>query len=120
MSSPRAPRRRRAPRRLLATPPSGLSRRRPPLPRGGSAAGPAGARDRRARGCGTTRRVETRSTMDAVRASFGLAGLLAALALLAAGCGGGGGYVAQAAPVTKPQCAYPRGWQRLANRIGAP
>jgi len=44
-----------------------------------------------------------------------------ALALLASACGGGGGgYVAQAAPVAKPKCAYPHGWQQLANRIAAP
>src|SRR6185437_1595888 len=63
----------------------------------------------------------------AVRAFALLAGVSAALALLASGCGGSGAKVAAseaagsgapAAPA-KPRCAYPAGWQRLANRIGA-
>jgi len=64
----------------------------------------------------------------AVRAFALLAGVSAALALLASGCGGSGAKVAAsgaagsgapAAPA-KPRCAYPAGWQRLANRIAAP
>lgn len=42
-----------------------------------------------------------------------------ALAVAAAGCGGGGPAKAAAAAGPKP-CAYPGGWQRLANRIAAP
>ena len=53
-----------------------------------------------------------------------LAGVSAALALVAAGCGGGSANVAPSQPAkqgasAKPRCAYPAGWQRLANRIGA-
>jgi hypothetical protein len=60
-----------------------------------------------------------------VRAFAALAGVSAALAALAAGCGGSSGdeaaphAAARPAPA-KPRCAYPRGWQRLANRIEAP
>src|SRR4051794_21189312 len=50
--------------------------------------------------------------------------MLAGLSLLLAGCGGGGGkYVAKSAAPAKatvPHCAFPAGWQKLANRIGAP
>ena len=46
------------------------------------------------------------------------------LALAAAGCGGSAvhphGPTPTAAPPPKPHCAYPAGWQRLANRIAAP
>jgi hypothetical protein len=59
-----------------------------------------------------------------VKAFAVLAGVSAALALVAAGCGGGTAKVASSqpanpAPPTPPRCAYPAGWQRLANRIGA-
>jgi hypothetical protein len=47
---------------------------------------------------------------------------LAALALLAGGCGGGG-QLAQGPsspkPPSAPDCAFPHGWQKLANRIAA-
>jgi hypothetical protein len=44
------------------------------------------------------------------------------LALAAAGCGGSSGTKSAAPPPApaKPHCAYPAGWQRLANRIAAP
>jgi len=65
--------------------------------------------------------------MALVRARAPLAGSLAALALIAAGCGGSGtksataeaGTPASAAPAN-PRCAHAGGWQRLANRINAP
>jgi hypothetical protein len=49
--------------------------------------------------------------------------LLGAVALVAAGCGSSAKQAAAppAAPVAaKPTCAHPKGWQRLADRIGAP
>jgi len=60
-----------------------------------------------------------------VRAFALLAGGSIALALLASGCGGGGVKVADskaasAGSPAKPRCAYPAGWQRLANHIAAP
>jgi len=53
------------------------------------------------------------------------AGVTVALALLVSGCGGGGSYVAKSAAASdaapaKARCAFPAGWQRLANRIAAP
>ena len=52
-----------------------------------------------------------------------VAGFLAALlALLAIGCGGAGGKAPVAAAPAKPpapHCAFPQGWQKLANRISA-
>ena len=46
--------------------------------------------------------------------------LAAAVALLAAGCGGGGTHVPKAEAATQPVgCTHPLGWQRLANRIHA-
>jgi hypothetical protein len=53
--------------------------------------------------------------------------VVAALALLAAGCGSGGHTTAAPATATAatlrqpaaPHCAYPLGWQKLANRIAA-
>jgi len=39
--------------------------------------------------------------------------------LLATGCAGGA-KKAEAAPVAKPTCGHPAGWQRLANRVKAP
>ena len=52
-----------------------------------------------------------------------VAGFLAALlALLATGCGGAGGKAPVAATPAKPpapHCAFPQGWQKLANRIAA-
>ena len=47
--------------------------------------------------------------------------LLGAVALAAAGCGSAEKAAApSAAPVAaKPTCAHPKGWQRLADRIGA-
>jgi hypothetical protein len=44
----------------------------------------------------------------------------AALALAASACGGADPHVQAAKAATKPGCAYPAGWQKLANRIGAP
>jgi hypothetical protein len=64
-----------------------------------------------------------------VRAFALLAGVSAALSLLAAGCGGNGATSAGGGPpptaaaaqaAAKPRCAHPAGWQRLANRIAAP
>ena len=42
--------------------------------------------------------------------------------MFAAGCGGSTVSSQGAAPTSapKPRCAYPAGWQRLANRIAAP
>ena len=62
--------------------------------------------------------------MAAMRAFAPLAGVSAALALVAAGCGGSGASVdaSKAAAATKPatpRCAHRAGWQRLANRIAA-
>jgi hypothetical protein len=62
--------------------------------------------------------------MAAMRAFVTLAGVSAVLALVAAGCGGSGASVdaskaAAAAEPAAPHCAYPAGWQRLANRIAA-
>ena len=62
--------------------------------------------------------------MAAMRAFAALAGVSAASALLAVGCGGGGASVgapkaAAASKQAAPRCAYPAGWQRLANRIAA-
>ena len=66
-----------------------------------------------------------------MKALLGSAGLLAAVVLLAAGCGGAGHgaattsalaryYAGFAPPVPmKATCAHPLGWERLANRIGA-
>ena len=64
--------------------------------------------------------------MAAMRAFAPLAGLSAALALVAAGCGGGASVDASRAAAaskqaesTQARCAHPAGWQRLANRIAA-
>jgi hypothetical protein len=65
--------------------------------------------------------------MAAMRALAPLAGVSAAVALLAAACGGSGASVdaSKAAAATRqatpaePRCAHPGGWQRLANRIAA-
>jgi hypothetical protein len=47
--------------------------------------------------------------------------LLGLCAALATGCGSGGQRAAAAAPKpAPPRCAYPAGWQRLANRMNAP
>ena len=47
--------------------------------------------------------------------------LVAALALVAGGCGGGAMKAVQGAPApAKPACKLPGGWQKLANRIAAP
>jgi hypothetical protein len=59
-----------------------------------------------------------------LRAFLPVAGLSAALALLASGCGRSSDNPLAApptsSPVVKARCAYPVGWQRLANRIAAP
>ena len=64
--------------------------------------------------------------MAAMRAFAPLAGVSAALALVAAGCGGGASVDASRAAAaskqaesTQARCAHPAGWQRLANRIAA-
>jgi hypothetical protein len=50
-----------------------------------------------------------------------VAALLGVVALLASGCSGGGKKAAAAAPKpAAPVCAHPDGWQKLADRIGAP
>ncbi|HEX7084137.1 MAG TPA: hypothetical protein VF186_08495 [Gaiellaceae bacterium] len=56
-----------------------------------------------------------------MKTALATAALLGAVALLAAGCSGGAKQ-AEAAPAApaKPKCAHPAGWQKLANRIGAP
>ncbi len=57
-----------------------------------------------------------------VKAAFAAAVLLAALALLASGCGGSATKKNAATPPAtpaKPHCAYPAGWTALANRIHA-
>jgi hypothetical protein len=62
--------------------------------------------------------------MGCLRAILPLAGLSAALALFAAGCGGSVNNPLAKPPTAKqaprPHCAYPAGWQSLANRIAAP
>jgi hypothetical protein len=58
-----------------------------------------------------------------VRALLLIAGLSAACALLVAGCGTDVGPLAKpptSGQAPKVHCAYPAGWQRLANRIAAP
>jgi hypothetical protein len=59
-----------------------------------------------------------------LRAFLPLAGLSVTVAVLAAGCGGTTVSSSGATPTTTPppkvRCAYPVGWQRLANRIAAP
>lgn len=60
------------------------------------------------------------STMHGVKASLALAGLAAALALVASGCGSAAARRAAAAKPAAPRCAYRAGWQRLADRIRAP
>ena len=59
-----------------------------------------------------------------MRALLLIAGLSAACALLAAGCGTDAGPLAKpptaAKGPKKARCAYPVGWRRLANRIAAP
>jgi hypothetical protein len=62
--------------------------------------------------------------MAAMRAFAPFAGVSAALALLAAGCGGSGAcldlwWAGGGATRAAPRCAHPAGWQRLANRIAA-
>ncbi|HEY3922691.1 MAG TPA: hypothetical protein VGL76_11345 [Gaiellaceae bacterium] len=56
-----------------------------------------------------------------MRAFRSLAGVSAALALLAAGCGSTAHVASQttAAAPAKPTCAFPAAWQSLANHIGA-
>jgi hypothetical protein len=46
--------------------------------------------------------------------------LVCAAALLTSGCGEAKKAAAAPAAPAKPSCAYPRGWQKLANRIKAP
>src|SRR5579884_3495062 len=58
--------------------------------------------------------------MHGVKASLALAGLAAALALVASGCGSAAARRAAAAKPAAPRCAYRAGWQRLADRIRAP
>jgi hypothetical protein len=68
--------------------------------------------------------------MIRMRAAGLVAAVCTAFALLASGCGGDSGTAPAtttpasganaAAPPAKPRCAYPAGWQRLANRIAAP
>ena len=59
--------------------------------------------------------------MAPVRGLVTLAGLLAVCAAVATGCGSSKAAEApHAAAPAKPRCAFPRGWQRLANRIKAP
>lgn len=59
-----------------------------------------------------------------VRGLAAISALLGACALLASGCGETKPAAAAApqrsAAPAKPVCAHPAGWQRLANRIGAP
>ena len=63
--------------------------------------------------------------MVGLRTLRSLAGLSVALGVLASGCGSASLDNPLAKPPTtravqKAQCAYPAGWQRLANRIAAP
>jgi len=57
--------------------------------------------------------------MAAMKATLAVALVLAALALLASACSARENK-AQAAPAARATCAYRAGWQKLANRIGAP
>jgi len=59
--------------------------------------------------------------MPRVRRLLGFPLLLAACALLASGCGAAKKASAPAPTIAStPVCAYPAGWQKLANRIHAP
>jgi hypothetical protein len=59
--------------------------------------------------------------MGAVKTLLATAALLGATALLVAGCSGGAKQAAATPPAkAAPRCAHPVGWQKLANRIGAP
>lgn len=56
-----------------------------------------------------------------MRGIAAVAALLGAVTLIASGCSGGAKKAEAApAPAPKPTCAHPVGWQKLANRIGAP
>jgi hypothetical protein len=57
--------------------------------------------------------------MAGVRGLAAIAALLGACAL-ASGCGGTSHAAAKAPPASKPHCAHPAGWQKLADRIAAP
>ena len=56
--------------------------------------------------------------MVRVRVTRLVAGI-SALALLAAGCGSSSPQKSAPPPLAKASCAYPHGWQQLANRLGA-
>ena len=60
--------------------------------------------------------------MGAVKTLLATAALIGAAALFAAGCSSGAKKTAATAPAkpAAPRCAHPAGWQKLANRIGAP
>jgi hypothetical protein len=56
--------------------------------------------------------------MTPVRGLLTISLLLGMCAVLASGCGET--KKAAAAPAAKPHCAFPQGWQKLANKVGAP
>src|SRR3954451_13483768 len=56
--------------------------------------------------------------MPSVRGLLTISLLLGVCAALASGCGEA--KKAAAAPAAKPHCAYPAGWQKLANKVGVP
>lgn len=58
--------------------------------------------------------------MALVRGLLMFSPLLTVCALLASGCGGSKQADAATVQKTRPACAFAAGWQRLANRIGAP
>ena len=58
--------------------------------------------------------------MALVRGLLTISLLLGLCALLASGCGEAKQAEAAPAKAAKPTCAHPAGWQKLANRIGAP
>src|SRR5205814_2618969 len=60
------------------------------------------------------------ATIPAVKGLLTAALLVCTAALLTSGCGEAKKAAAAPAAAAKPTCAYPRGWQKLANRIKAP
>src|SRR5437762_1671103 len=60
------------------------------------------------------------ATIPAVKGLLTAALLVCTAALLTSGCGEVKKAAAAPAAPAKPTCAYPRGWQKLANRIKAP
>ena len=58
--------------------------------------------------------------MGPVRGLLTFSLLVGVCGLLASGCGEAKRASAASAPVSKPRCAHPAGWQKLANQVKAP